>query len=402
MANLRRRSRSPTWRVAVCVLGLLLMPGSAGAAPATSAEQLLDRAYDVQTRDPEAAVALFREALDLAPDNLTARKDLGYLLIELGQPEEALAEFREVLRRAPDDEQTQLQVAYLLDGLGRKHEAYRAFARLRRSADPAVRRTAQLATIHLAGWRWRNEQSRWFTELDLDFWAGSRRDLGVQSLRLATGYRLGGPQAVDVYLSLREYRASGSFIRIVPQPFSEQSTVIALGVRARLFGTPNLLAFVEAGSAVAETAPALKKGDLRGGLAYYDEWRPPVRVPEGTIHPWDRSAELYSELVYFSRFDNNVILFLRHREGRRILETAGAYLDAYLFGQAYADTNGEFSNNFAEFGVGARYYPDKRARWNVWVEGLRGVYLGRRNRDPSLLGPNYGDIRFGVTGFLVF
>ncbi|MBV8127044.1 MAG: tetratricopeptide repeat protein, partial [Planctomycetaceae bacterium] len=48
------------------------------------------------------AIALYREAVRLAPDNTSARMKLGLLLKDLGRWEDALAEFREIARLRPD------------------------------------------------------------------------------------------------------------------------------------------------------------------------------------------------------------------------------------------------------------------------------------------------------------
>lgn len=392
--------RLQTTLITMALCGALAL-GPLGPARADdgAADDLLNRAYAMQQSNPAGAVGLFRQALSIDPRNVKARTDLAYLLLDLDRKDEALTEFDAVLEQTPDDEHLQLQRAYLLADLDRPHEAYRAFDGLSGSDDPDIRQTARIAAINLSGSRWRRDGSRWFLDVDLDAWVGQRRDLSVFALRLAFGTHLDAGGDTDLYASIREYLASGTDIDILPSPFSERSMVIALGVRTHPFNTPQVLAFAEVGSAVDEAAAGREIGDVRGGLVFYDQWRPETRAPDHAIHPWDRSAELYGELVYFSRFDDNVILFVRHREGRRAFETASSYLDVYLFGQGWLDANGDFSNNVGEVGLGVRYWPDKRTPFNIWVEGLRGMYFGDRDR-PSTLSASYGDLRFGLTASL--
>jgi len=379
---------------------LALGPLGAARADDAPADDLLNRAYAMQQSNPAGAVDLFRQALAIDPRNVKARTDLAYLLLDLDRKNEALAEFEKVLELDPKNDHIVLQTGYLLADLDRPHEAYTNFSWLARvSDDPEIRQTARIAAINLSGSRWRRDGSRWFLDVDLDAWVGQRRDLSVFALRLAFGTHLDAAGDTDLYASIREYLASGTDIDILPSPFSERSMVVAIGVRTHPFNTPQVLAFAEVGSAVDEAAAGREIGDVRGGLVFYDQWRPETRAPYHAIHPWDRSAELYGELVYFSRFDDNVILFVRHREGRRAFETASSYLDVYLFGQGWLDANGDFSNNVGEVGLGARFWPDKRTPFNIWVEGLRGMYFGTRDR-PSTLSASYGDLRFGLTASL--
>jgi Flp pilus assembly protein TadD len=64
------------------------------------------------------AVAQFRQAVELAPDDATARLSLSTSLLQAGDAAAALVEAREALRRAPADARARRLVASL-SGAGR-------------------------------------------------------------------------------------------------------------------------------------------------------------------------------------------------------------------------------------------------------------------------------------------
>lgn len=80
----------------------------------------------------------FRRALDLKPDHASLRKDLAYLLLEVGETESAVEEFQRTTEAAPNDMQAAAQLAYLYLGMDREDEAFGLLERARQSEDPDV------------------------------------------------------------------------------------------------------------------------------------------------------------------------------------------------------------------------------------------------------------------------
>ena len=74
------------------------------------------------------AQALFRTALDKAPDDLSPLKSLALSQMALGRPEQAVSSLRAYLRRREDFE-TRFILGELLMGLGRREEALTEFAK---------------------------------------------------------------------------------------------------------------------------------------------------------------------------------------------------------------------------------------------------------------------------------
>ena len=69
-----------------------------------SAEELYDRAVDcVAEGDVEAAVAAYRQALDVAPDFADAWEGLSMALADLGRFDEAISAAERVVELVPDE-----------------------------------------------------------------------------------------------------------------------------------------------------------------------------------------------------------------------------------------------------------------------------------------------------------
>jgi tetratricopeptide (TPR) repeat protein len=81
----------------------------------------------LEQREPAAAAAEFRAALDLLPDNYAAREKLADALILMGKFDEAIAQCRELLRRMPYHAPAYLTMAYARVRMGSFDEAISAY-----------------------------------------------------------------------------------------------------------------------------------------------------------------------------------------------------------------------------------------------------------------------------------
>ena len=101
-----------------------LLAASRGGEPraAEMARELLPDRYPY--------VSEFRQALELDPANAELRRELGYLLLRMGQENEAEEEFRKVTEIAPDDLLSATQLGFLLLGRGQAALAMPLFQRV--------------------------------------------------------------------------------------------------------------------------------------------------------------------------------------------------------------------------------------------------------------------------------
>ena len=81
------------------------------------ARERLDRAVELEDRDPMAACDLYAEALDLDPDLVDAYVNLGRLAHETDKAVEAVRLYQLALERAPDDPVIHFNLALAVDDL---------------------------------------------------------------------------------------------------------------------------------------------------------------------------------------------------------------------------------------------------------------------------------------------
>jgi tetratricopeptide (TPR) repeat protein len=87
----------------------------------------------LRRKDYDAAVRGLREAIAVAPERTSIRKDLAYTYLKIGENEKARGEFGAAIRLDPDDHQVALEYPFL--SYEAKAEARRIFDRIRRKGN---------------------------------------------------------------------------------------------------------------------------------------------------------------------------------------------------------------------------------------------------------------------------
>lgn len=104
-------------------------PVSLGTLPELEAEDWFDTGCRLESEDPRGAERAYRQALDLAPDHVDARLNLGRLLHEDQRLDAALGAYRQALESRPDDPLALYNLGVVLQDLGRGPEAIDAYRR---------------------------------------------------------------------------------------------------------------------------------------------------------------------------------------------------------------------------------------------------------------------------------
>ncbi len=136
---------------------------SAAAQEPDSAYRPLQHAYDtLREKKYDQAVTAFRQAIELAPNRPSIRKDLAYTLLKVGENEAARDQFAEAMRLDPADQHVALEYAFLCYETKQQAEARRIFDRIRKTGDATAEQAFQnidqpLADGHrpLAERRWK-------------------------------------------------------------------------------------------------------------------------------------------------------------------------------------------------------------------------------------------------------
>ena len=119
-------------------------------APPGPAYSLLERAYQrLKVRDYDAAIVLFRQALELEPQRSDVQKDLAYTLLKIGETEAARDLFGALLDQQPDDAYLALEYAFLCYETKRTRQARLVFDKVRTTAASPHRETAEQAFQNL-------------------------------------------------------------------------------------------------------------------------------------------------------------------------------------------------------------------------------------------------------------
>jgi Tfp pilus assembly protein PilF len=100
------------------------------------AYSVLDKAYQaLRSRDYDTAISRFKDAIAIAPDRASIRKDLAYTLLKTGETEEARDQFAEAMRLDPADTHVALEYAFLCYETRQQAISRRIFDRIRKTGD---------------------------------------------------------------------------------------------------------------------------------------------------------------------------------------------------------------------------------------------------------------------------
>jgi hypothetical protein len=298
-----------------------------------------------------------------------------------------------------------LELAYLALARGDREAARSRFEAVTSGPDPA--RTAQA----------RSELNVLPTHVSRNFYGetygwdrvagGNRAQDAVPTFRLQVHYRPSLDAEFSVYVFAqvtRDLASRRAGIDGVPQIYADNHALFGPGVMLRLLDR-RLGLFFQAGPAV-NLLNDRRQGvtfDARGGAVFGTEtehcW--PV-AGSGVSLDLIPCADVYSELLYLRRFDDNVIGFGRGRAGATWLVTGPIAWQFAGEARGAVDRNGDFYNNFAEIGAGPRWKLLRPLHLDLFVSLNAGRYLGRANRDPAPNPLSYLDLRLQAATYLEF
>ena len=125
---------------------LVLTLASLAAQSLDPAYQPLESAYQaLRENNYDQAIAGFQQAIALAQDRASIRKELAYTLLKVGESDAAREQFGEAMRLDPTDQHTALEYAFLCFETKQQALARRIFDRIRKTGDAAAKSTAEQA-----------------------------------------------------------------------------------------------------------------------------------------------------------------------------------------------------------------------------------------------------------------
>jgi Flp pilus assembly protein TadD len=118
--------------------------GSMAAQDPDPAYRPLERAYEaLRQKNYDQAIAGFQEAIALAPNRASIRKDLAYTLLKVGENEAARDQFGEAIQIDPTDQHAALEYAFLCYETKQEAAARRVFDRIRQTGDATAEQAFQ-------------------------------------------------------------------------------------------------------------------------------------------------------------------------------------------------------------------------------------------------------------------
>ena len=136
--------------------------------------------------------------------------------------------------------------------------------------------------------------------------------------------------------------------------------------------------------------------DIRGGFIFWQGFDAEYKDRWTKTFPFSFWDEIYSDITYYKKDDNNIIGYLNVKAGARIFRVHKTVLDYYFVSYSMFDKHGDFWNNKLDFGIGFRIKPWTNLELSLFVETLKGTYLDRNGRYENPHLSQYNDVRIGL------
>ena len=348
-------------------------PAATSGTPATAAPAAapaLDEAYRAKASgDLRGAALAFGRAKDRGANPQLVAMELGYVAVAAHDDDEARTRFIEA-ERGPDAD------------MG-------AQARKERGALP----THIYADAYADAYAWKRVEG------------ATNGESIVPTARVRAFYRPALRTPFELYLSgqaTRDTASHGYSGAVLPQVFADDYAIVAAGARLRLWeNRVDLFAQIGPAFDLLDDGRDRVAVDARAGVATYLETADCAPAPERTarVKLWP-CLEAYGEAIYASRFDHDVIAFVRPRAAAGYLVTGPVLWQAVAEARAAKDKNNDYWNNFADVGAGHRWRLLAPLRVDFVLTVDAGSYYGLSAKDPAPSRLGYVEARGLVTTFV--
>jgi hypothetical protein len=337
-----------------------------------------------------------------------------YRLKRDGKGHDAVLAFESARAAGADPQRVDLELAYLALDAGDYEGARRHLGDAQAGPDAALRaqasRQARLLPSHFGG------------DMYVEAFAFDRLaptgsptapnvppDL-VPTVRLRGYYRpwLSLDAALYVFAqATRDTSSHGIQLHSSAELYADDALIVGAGIRGRyLDGRAAWFAQIGPSFDLLHDGRPRTQLDARLGtqvsLATQGCFPKPAASGSPVRFELDGCAEVYGEAVYVSRYDNDVIGFVRPRAGATALVTGPLAWQPLVEARAALDANKDYWNNFADAGAALRV----RLLEPFVVDAVFGIhtgtYFGFENKDPAPKPLAYTDARLLVSTFVNF
>lgn len=378
--------------------GHLILNGASVKKEATPAsvklsykDQLLVKFYQTKTSNPKVAWKVIQILLNTYPKDIKILKEAAYFAQAQKKNELAISLWEKIYSLEPKPEYA-LTLGYLYDSQNKKQKAFYYFDVASKTTDLKLRCKAEMAKTNLAGAQTKILPDPFFIEIYSAPFYFSRFDLAVLPIIARAGITINKEHNTEVYLTNRRTQddrsgGKGGFLiqNSISQIFEDNVAIYSVGFRTYPWKKIPLLAFIEAGRAqdLIYQNRARWRSDVRGGGVYYNEWGIKPNYYLNLEFPFCYVATLYSDVIYYSRYNDNIIGTAWFRPGLRVAAYHSASLDAYVANYLILDKNHEFYNNTYSIGPGVAFRPTNRLNIVFRFESLQGFYIPVHSPTPN-------------------
>lgn len=348
-------------------------------------DQMLNDYYSQKKKDKYRAQRKLMQIIKLYPNNTDVLLERGYFLLEQKRYREALPLFQKVSALQPNNYTVKEQLAYTYEHLKQYKNSFHMFKITSYSPDPKMAQRSRNALINLSSWQSKMLPSPWFAEAYFAPAYYSRFNLSIIPFFLRVGVELGEHQRLKIYVRSKYTYDSRSIGGLLPSIYEDNAAIFSAGVSYRPIIKFPVDFYAEGGRAydLIDRNRARWRSDFRSGLVGYKNWgATPVYAPQArfVLKP---VGDIYGDVSYYTRYDDNIIGQFLLRQGFRIFELCNSSISIYAKGQYFFDTKREYYNNVVEYGGGIAFVPHNHINFVIRIEGERGTYIHVNSPNPN-------------------
>lgn len=362
----------------------------------------LERYYRLKKYNKTLSYELIKELNKKSPNELTILREAGESAIANHHYKEAEFFLKHSYALAPSDELA-MELGYLNQELGNTDQSINYFRQATHSKNRKLANTANQSINNLIPSSFGLIPSPYFSDLYFAPFYFSRFNLTVTPLIFRAGRELNNDNHLKLYFISRYTKDNRS--RIGPQIdtiYEDNLWTYGLGMSLQPISSWPMIGFVEIGKAKDLIWRRRKRirNDLRAGLTYGTYWQNIVYLNNTIKSPFIFDGEIYANGIFFSRYDNNFIVFSTLKESLTVAKYKNIPLKLFLMAQASVDTNREFYNNIFEWGPGVSLIIKNNL--NMSFQKRFGYYFPIKTRTVNPYPSTYGNNVWQLNVYLKF
>jgi len=333
-----------------------------------------------------AAAETSSSPLVLAQASATVKQDgkfwiqKGDELRAAGKREEALQAYRKAESMGAGSDQLSFKIADTYTEMHRFREAYWEWEKVSHSSSRENRVEACVQMEWAKHSRSRSLPDPYFADLNTNVSWQEIGDVDVSTLDTLArvGMVVGEEKPAEYYLYAGYTKDNRSgLVGGIPIEYVDNLARWGVGFRKPITANHSLSFMAEVGQArdLIDKARDRTRDDFRGGFEYYKEWNKDYDCHSTNERPNRLFMGVYSELKYYSIYDDAVIFTLDLVPGIRLVETRKTDVDAFLL-FSYNTNLEKTEDTYSEYAAGVTWLPDRQYNFTVTARVGEVLYKG--------------------------